>query len=76
MGRKQRSRSPCLEVLPRWVGYPDKVIAMFCRNADFNCKPKNEPINNIAKKVCFNANELAMGNPPKRMIHLGGFIIG
>ncbi|GFS30212.1 PC4 domain-containing protein [Nephila pilipes] len=47
---------------------------MFCHNADFNYKRKCKPLNNIVKKMCFNANELTMDNLPKPMIHLGGLI--
>ncbi|GFT12907.1 PC4 domain-containing protein [Nephila pilipes] len=40
----------------------------------FNYKRKCKPLNNIVKKMCFNANEFIMDNLPKHMIHLGGLI--
>ncbi|GFT77273.1 PC4 domain-containing protein [Nephila pilipes] len=47
---------------------------MLCHNADFNYKRKYKPLNDTAKKMCFNTNELTMDNLPKHMIHLGALI--
>ncbi|GFS99967.1 PC4 domain-containing protein, partial [Nephila pilipes] len=54
---------------------PERTFrTMFCHNTDFNYKCKCKPLDYIAKKMSFNANEPIMNNLPKHMIHHKGLI--